>query len=63
MLFKYKDFISTINLSKEEIFEILDTAKHMKEINKREVKKVPTLKGKHISISFFRTIHKNQNIL
>jgi aspartate carbamoyltransferase catalytic subunit len=53
MLFKYKDFISTINLSKEEIFEILDTAKHMKEINKREVKKVPTLKGKTISTAFF----------
>lgn len=53
MHFKKKDFISTLDLSKEEIFEILDTAKHMKEINKREVKKVPTLKGKTISTAFF----------
>jgi aspartate carbamoyltransferase catalytic subunit len=53
MLFNHKDFISTRDLSREEIFEILDIAKHMKEISKREVKKVPTLKGKTISTAFF----------
>lgn len=53
MFFNSKNFISTKDLSKKIIYEILDTAKRMKEINMREVKKVPTLKGKTICTAFF----------
>ena len=41
------------NFSSEEIRLILDTAKEMKEIIKRDIKKVPTLRGKAIVNLFF----------
>ncbi|MBR1858216.1 MAG: aspartate carbamoyltransferase catalytic subunit [Selenomonadaceae bacterium] len=48
-----KDIISLKNFSNEEIRLVLDTAKEMKKIIKRDIKKVPTLRGKSIVNLFF----------
>ncbi|MBR1397594.1 MAG: aspartate carbamoyltransferase catalytic subunit [Selenomonadaceae bacterium] len=48
-----KDIISLKNFSNEEIRLVLDTAKEMKNIIKRDIKKVPTLRGKSIVNLFF----------
>ncbi len=53
MSFKHKDLIGLKDLTKEEILFIIETAEKMKEINSRDVKKVPTLKGKTIVNAFF----------
>ena len=53
MPYTHKDFISTKNLTREEIALILNQAKTFREINRRDVKKVPTLKGKTIVNLFF----------
>jgi len=53
MELKNKDLISINDISPEEIDLILDTAKSMKEISLREIKKVPTLRGKTIINLFF----------
>ena len=53
MGFKHKDFISTKELSKDEIFYILDSAQAFLELNKRDIKKVPTLKGKTVVNLFY----------
>ncbi|MEO8041997.1 MAG: aspartate carbamoyltransferase catalytic subunit [Acidobacteriota bacterium] len=43
------------NLSAEEIIGILDTAENFREINSREIKKVPTLRGKTVINLFFES--------
>jgi aspartate carbamoyltransferase catalytic subunit len=48
-----KDLISISDVSPEEISLILDTAVSMKEISSREIKKVPTLRGKTIVNLFY----------
>jgi aspartate carbamoyltransferase catalytic subunit len=48
-----KDLISIRALSPEEILLVLDTAESMKEISEREIKKVPTLRGRTIINLFF----------
>jgi len=48
-----KDLISIRDLSAEEITLILDTAVSMKEVSSREIKKVPTLRGKTVINLFF----------
>jgi len=48
-----KNILGTKGLSKEEIVTILDTAEAFKEISTREIKKVPTLRGKTIINLFF----------
>jgi aspartate carbamoyltransferase catalytic subunit len=48
-----KDFLGLYDASEEEIYKILDTAKAMKEIFTRTVKKVPTLRGKTVVNLFF----------
>ncbi|NPA15828.1 MAG: aspartate carbamoyltransferase catalytic subunit [Deferribacteres bacterium] len=48
-----KDLTSIEVLSKEEIEHILDTAESMKEILYRDIKKVPTLRGKTVVNLFF----------
>lgn len=48
-----KDVIALENFSTEEIRLVLDTAKEMKNIIKRDIKKVPTLRGKSIVNLFF----------
>ncbi len=43
-----KDLLSLYDLSPEEIICILDTAKEFKEVSRRNVKKVPALRGKTV---------------
>ncbi len=52
MAFTKKDILDIDSLSVEEISMILNTAQGMKEISKRPVKKVPTLRGKTIVLFF-----------
>jgi aspartate carbamoyltransferase catalytic subunit len=51
--FRHKDIIALRDLTKEEIVLLLDTAENMAEINSREIKKVPTLRGKTIINLFY----------
>ncbi len=53
MRWKRKDLLTLEELSKEEIEFILETAKSFKEVSTRDVKKVPTLRGKTIVNLFF----------
>ena len=48
-----KDLLGIADLSPEEIYRILDTAEAMREIGEREIKKVPTLRGKTIVNLFY----------
>ena len=52
MRFEHKDILDIESLSVQDISMILDTAEGMKEISKRPVKKVPTLRGKTIVLFF-----------
>lgn len=51
--FERKDLLGIRELSAEEIKGILDTAESFREINAREIKKVPTLRGKTVINLFF----------
>jgi aspartate carbamoyltransferase catalytic subunit len=53
MELKHKDLLSINDLSTDEIALILDTAVSMKEVSTRDIKKVPTLRGKTIINLFF----------
>ena len=53
MEWKNKDLLTLEELSKEEIEFILKTAKSFKEVSTRDVKKVPTLRGKTVVNLFF----------
>ena len=48
-----KDILGTEHLSREEIDAILDTAVSFKEVSTRQIKKVPTLRGRTIINLFF----------
>ena len=48
-----KDLLGIADLSAEEIVLILDTADAMKEVGQREIKKVPTLRGRTVVNLFF----------
>jgi aspartate carbamoyltransferase catalytic subunit len=48
-----KDLLSIADLSREEIYRILDTAEAMREIGERPIKKVPTLRGKTVVNLFY----------
>jgi len=50
-----RNLLDLQDLSKEEIELIFETAKSFKEISSREVKKVPTLRGKTIVMLFFES--------
>ena len=50
--FHHKDLLGMEQLSVKDIQLILDTAESMKEVSQRDIKKVPTLRGKSI-INFF----------
>ena len=51
--FTKKDLLDIESLSKAEIQTILDTADSMAEINKRTIKKVPTLRGRLVANLFY----------
>ena len=48
-----KDLLGIETLEREDIERILDTAEHMREIGERDVKKVPTLRGRTVVNLFF----------
>jgi aspartate carbamoyltransferase catalytic subunit len=50
-----RDLLGTESLERGEIEHILETAEHMREIGEREVKKVPTLRGRTIVNLFFES--------
>ncbi|MCC7124582.1 MAG: aspartate carbamoyltransferase catalytic subunit [Acidobacteria bacterium] len=49
----HKNLLGIADLSPEEIVLILDTAEAMKEVGKRAIKKVPTLRGRTVVNLFF----------
>lgn len=53
MTFNHKHIIGIKDLTPEELTFILDTSVSFKEINRRDIKKVPTLRGKTIINLFF----------
>jgi len=53
MGWKRKDLLSMQDIEAAEITEVLDTAESMKEIATREIKKVPTLRGKTVVNLFY----------
>jgi aspartate carbamoyltransferase catalytic subunit len=53
MEFKHKHIIALRDLNKEEIELLLTTAENMREVNSRDIKKVPTLRGKTIINLFY----------
>ena len=48
MAWTRKDLVSMQDIEAGEIADLLDTAESMKEIATREIKKVPTLRGKTV---------------
>lgn len=55
MSFRHKHIIALRDLSKDDIELLLTTAESMREINSREIKKVPTLRGKTIINLFYES--------
>ncbi len=53
MKWNKKDLLGIRELSREEILFILDSAESFKDISRREVKKVPTLRGKTVITLFY----------
>ncbi|HEY6402387.1 MAG TPA: aspartate carbamoyltransferase catalytic subunit [Blastocatellia bacterium] len=53
MPLKRKDLLEIADLSPEEINFILDTAETFRDVNRRRIKKVPTLRGKTVINLFF----------
>ncbi|MEI6152570.1 MAG: aspartate carbamoyltransferase catalytic subunit [Deltaproteobacteria bacterium] len=53
MKWSKKDLLGIRELSKEEILLVLDSADSFKDISRREVKKVPTLRGKTVITLFY----------
>jgi len=53
MKWKRKDLLGLEDLSREEIELILETARSFKEVSKREIKKVPALRGKTLVNLFY----------
>ena len=48
-----KDLLSISDLTRDEIYLVLDTAEAMREIGERPIKKVPTLRGKTVVNLFY----------
>ena len=55
MSFRHKHIIALRDLNKDEIELLISTAESMREINSREIKKVPTLRGKTIINLFYES--------
>ena len=58
--FKHKDIIALRDLNKQEIELLLSTAESMREINSRDIKKVPTLRGKTIINLFYEASTRSE---
>jgi aspartate carbamoyltransferase catalytic subunit len=50
-----RDLLCIEDLTREEIVTILETAQHMREVGERDVKKVPTLRGRTLVNLFFES--------
>ena len=61
MKWSKKDLLGIRELSKDEILFILDATDSFKDISKRDIKKVPTLRGKTV-ITLFYEPHKDADI-
>jgi aspartate carbamoyltransferase catalytic subunit len=48
-----KDLLGIEGLTRDEILSVLDTADSFKDVSKREIKKVPTLRGKTVITLFY----------
>lgn len=48
-----KDMLGLRGLSRDDIVEVLDTAKSFRQVFSRKVKKVPTLRGRTVVMAFF----------
>ena len=55
MSWKRKDLLGMQDLDAAEIIGVLDTASSMREIAAREIKKVPTLRGKTVVNLFYES--------
>lgn len=55
MTFSRKDILGIEELTRDEIDVILETARQFEEVNKRSLKKVPTLRGKTVINLFFES--------
>jgi aspartate carbamoyltransferase catalytic subunit len=53
--FNRKDLLGTRELSVEDVQTVLDTAESFKEVSTRDIKKVPTLRGKTVINLFFES--------
>src|ERR687885_2456823 len=54
-VFRRKDLLGIRELSPAEITHLLDTAESFREISQREIKKVPTLRGRTVINLFFES--------
>ena len=52
-MFESKDLLGIKDLSPEQISYILDTASNFRDVLKRDIKKVPPLRGKTVVSLFF----------
>src|SRR2546429_6378380 len=52
-IFKHKDLLGIRELSAVEITHLLDTAENFRDISRREIKKVPALRGRTVINLFF----------
>ncbi|MBC8412472.1 aspartate carbamoyltransferase, partial [bacterium] len=52
-MIKSKDLLGIKELEVEEIYHILETAAGFKDVLKRDIKKVPALRGKTVANLFF----------
>jgi aspartate carbamoyltransferase catalytic subunit len=53
MNWPHKDLIGIADLTRNEIETILDMTPSFKEISQRDIKKVPTLRGKTVVLLFY----------
>ena len=53
--FRHKHLLGIDGLTKQDVFDILDTAEVFFEVSRRPVRKVPTLRGKTILNVFFES--------
>src|SRR5947209_1813306 len=53
MIGRHRHLLGTQDLTREEILQVLDLAVSMKEVLRRPLKKVPTLRGKSVVNLFF----------